>query len=94
MSLRRLHSVNINGGFYHPGVLYDHRIKMEVGNAYIACFHDNYPHLSTTTAVAKKAKVGHTYASQVIQEFLLTGTLIVPEIIKQQDLMNECLGSI
>jgi hypothetical protein len=37
-----------------------------------------------TTAVAKKAKVGSTYASQVIQEFLLTGTLIDPEIIKQQ----------
>jgi hypothetical protein len=87
MSLRRLHGltfVNRNGGFYHPGVLYNHRIKMEVGHAYITCFCDNYPHLPMTKAVAKKAKVGRTYASVVIEELLRTGTLIDPEIIKQQ----------
>jgi hypothetical protein len=82
--LHGLTFVNINGGFYHSGVLYDHQIKIEVGHAYIACFHDNYPHLPMATSVAKKVKVGCTYASQVIQEFLLTGTLIDPEIIKKQ----------
>jgi hypothetical protein len=77
MSVRRLHGLNFvngNGGLYHPGV-----------HAYIACFHHDYPYLPMTTAVAKKAKVCRTFASQVIQEFLLsTGTLIDPEIIKQQ----------
>jgi hypothetical protein len=57
---------------------------MEVGHAYIACFHDNYPHLPTAKAVAKLAKVGRTYASLVIEELLRTGTIIDPEIIKEQ----------
>jgi hypothetical protein len=80
MSLRRLHGltfVNRNGGFYHPG-------KMEVGHAYIALYHDNYPHLHTAKAVAKLAKVGCSYASLVIEELLHTGTIIDPEIIKEQ----------
>jgi hypothetical protein len=56
---------------------------MEVEHAYIALFHDKYPHLPTSKAVAKLAKVGHhTYASLVIKELLGTGTIIDPEITK------------
>jgi transposase len=86
MSGRRVHGltlVNRNGGFYHPGVLYDHRIKMEVGHAYISIFQENYPTPPTIKAVAEKARVGRTYATQVIEELLATGTLIDPRIIKQ-----------
>jgi hypothetical protein len=66
---------------------------MEVGHAYIACFHDSYPHLPTTTAATKKAKVGCTYASQVIQEFILTGTFLTLRSSNNNDLTNEWVGS-
>jgi hypothetical protein len=81
MSLHRLHGltfVNRNGGFYHPGVLYNHQ---KVGHA---LYHDNYPVMPSINAVAKKAKVSRMYASLVIEELHLTGTLIDPKIIKEQ----------
>ena len=78
--------VNSNGGFYHPGRLYDLRTKMHVGHAYVSLFQENYPIRPSIRAVAKKAKVDRAYASKVIDELVLTGTLIDPDTIKQQRL--------
>jgi transposase len=79
-----LNLVNNNAGLYHPGRMYDFRIKMDVGRAYVALFQENYPTRPSILAVAKKAKVGWDYASKVVDELVLTGTLIDPDIVQQQ----------
>jgi transposase len=89
MSARRVHGMtlmNRNAGYYHPGQMYDHRIKMEVGQAYIALFQEHHPTRPSTRAVAEKARVDKRYASKVIEELVRTGTLTDPEILKQQRL--------
>jgi hypothetical protein len=63
--------------------MYDHRIKIEVGEAYVSLFHDNYPTRPSTRALAKKAKVDKGYAKNVIEELVETETLMDPEILKQ-----------
>jgi transposase len=86
MSGRCVHGLtltNKNAGSYHPGRMYDHRIKIEVGEAYISLFHENHPARPSTRAVARKAKVDKGYAKKVIEELLETGTLLDPEILKQ-----------
>jgi transposase len=89
MTGRRMHGltlINANGGFYHPGRMYDLRTKLEVGQVYVSLFAENYPTRPSIRAVAKEAKVERTYASKVVEEFVLTGTLIDPETIKQERL--------
>jgi hypothetical protein len=79
MSARRVHGMtlmNRNAGYYHPGQMYDHRIKMEVGQAYIALFQEHHPTRPSTRAVAEKARVDKRYASKVIEELVRTGTLM------------------
>jgi hypothetical protein len=89
MSARRVHGmilINNNAGYYHPGQMYDHRMKMQVGQAYIALFQEHHPTRPSTRAVAAKAGVEKGYASKVIQELVTTGTLTDPEILKQRRL--------
>ncbi len=70
--------------FFFSGDIYDYRMKISVGRAYIQLFSDCFPASPTIASVAAKAKVSRTYASKVVSELLLTGTLVNPEIIKQQ----------
>ena len=79
-----LTSVNLNVGIYHPGRMYDFRTKMDVGRAYIALCQELHPIRPSIIDVARKAKVGWEYASRVVEELVRTGTLIDPEILKQQ----------
>jgi hypothetical protein len=87
MATRRVHGmtlVNRNGGYCHPGEMYTHRTKMEVGQAYMALFVELFLTRPSTRAVATKAKVRKGYASKVIEELVRTGTLVDPEILKQK----------
>jgi hypothetical protein len=89
MSERRVHGltlVNGNGGFCHPGCMCDLQTKMNVGQAHVSLFQENYPTRPSIRAVAKKAKVGKRHALKVIDELVLTGTLIHPDTMKQDRL--------
>jgi hypothetical protein len=94
MSARRVHGmtlvnrslVNRSAGYYHPGQMYDHRIKMEVGQAYISLFQKHFSTCPSTRAVAAKARVEKGYASKVIEELVQSRTLMDPEILKQRQL--------
>jgi hypothetical protein len=94
MSERRVHGltlVNGSGGFCHPGRTYDLRTKMNVGQAYVSLFQENYPTRTSFRAAAKKAKVGKRHALKVIDELVLTGTLIDPDTMKQDRLDEKVL---
>jgi hypothetical protein len=89
MSERRVDGltlVNGNGGFCHPGRMRDLRTKMNVGQAHVSLFQENHPTRPSIRAVAKKAKVGKRHALKVIDELVLTGTLIDSDTMKQDRL--------
>jgi hypothetical protein len=59
---------------------------MNVSQAYVSLFQENYPTRPSIRAVAKKAKVGKRCALKVIDELVLAGTLIDPDTMKQDRL--------
>jgi hypothetical protein len=58
----------------------------DIGQAHVSLFQENHPTRPSIRAVAKKTKVGKRHALKVIDELVLTGTLIDPDTMKQDPL--------
>jgi hypothetical protein len=75
---------NSNGGYYHPGTMYDLPKKTEVADIYMEMYWRLYPVKPSRERVAAEARVSPYYAEIVIRELTETGHVVDPEILKQQ----------
>ncbi len=75
---------NSNGGYYHPGTMYDLPKKTEVADIYMEMYWELYPMKPSRERVAAKARVSPSYAETVIRELTETGHVLDPEELKLQ----------
>ena len=73
---------NQNGGYYHPGTMYDFAKKTEVAAIYMEMYWSMYPMKPSRERVAAKARVSPSYAETVIRELTETGHVLDPEELK------------
>jgi hypothetical protein len=73
---------NANGGFFHPGTMYDLPKKMEVSEIYIAMCWDEYPMKPSRERVAAKARVSPSFAEKIMRELAETGHVLDPDLLK------------
>jgi hypothetical protein len=74
---------NQNGGYYHPGTMYNLPKKMEVAEIYIHMYWTMFPVKPSRECVAAEAGVSPYYIERVIQEMLEIGEVLDPEILKE-----------
>lgn len=82
---------NENGGFYTPGRQYDLAKKLEVFQVYCSLIEDDFPERPSVRIVAKKARVGPTFAHNIIKEIDRYGGVFDPMDIKEHQ-KSERLG--
>ena len=73
---------NRNGGYYHPGTMYDLPKKMEVADIYIEMYWELFPLQPSRRRVAEKARVSPSFAERVIRELTESGNVLDPESMK------------
>jgi hypothetical protein len=73
---------NENGGYYHPGTMYDLPKKMEVADIYIEMYWELFPLQPSRRRVAAKARVSPSFAERVIRELTENGHVLDPESMK------------
>jgi hypothetical protein len=79
---------NQNGGYYHPGTMYDFPKKMEVADIYIDMYWSIFPVKPSRERVAAEAQVSPYYAERVIWELSETGEVLDPEILRKARTMS------
>jgi hypothetical protein len=84
---------NQNGGYFHPGRIYDLPKKMEVAEIYIEMFWSMYPEKPSRECVAVRARVSPSFAEKVMKELAETGHVLDPEWIKQSWNKSRGIGS-
>ena len=82
---------NENGGFYTPGRQYDLAKKLEVFQVYCNLVEEDFPERPSVRVVAKQARVGPTFAHQIIKEIDRYGGVLDPMDLKEHQ-KNERLG--
>ena len=73
---------NQNGGYFHPGGMYDLPKKMEVAAIYVELYWTMFPEKPTCRCLAAKARVGVKYAFKIIKELSNTGHVLDPQVLK------------
>ena len=74
---------NENGGFYTPGKNYDLTKKLEVYQCYCEMIIESFPERPSVRELAKVARVGPTFAHQIIKEVDQYGGVLDPKDIRQ-----------
>lgn len=82
---------NENGRFYTPGRQYDLAKKLEVFQVYCTLVQEDFPERPSVRVVAKQARVGPTFAHNIIKEIDRYGGVIDPLDLKEHQ-RNERLG--
>jgi hypothetical protein len=73
---------NQNGGFFHPGTMYDLPKKMDVAETYIDMCWTMFPDKPSRERVAEKARVSPSFAEKVMKEISESGHVLDPQLVK------------
>ena len=74
---------NKNGGYYSPGRTYDLTKKLEVYDIYCKMADESFPEKPSVRRLAERARVGTTFAHQIIKECDEYGGVLDPKDIQQ-----------
>ena len=74
---------NENGGYYHPGAMYDLPKKLEIAEIYIDMYWTMFPVKPSRERVGARAHVSPSFAERVIRELSETGGVLDPELLKK-----------
>jgi hypothetical protein len=81
---------NKNGGLYRPGKTYDIEKNIFVGMTYMQMLDEDLPagQNPTAAALARRMKVSWDYASKIVTEIQIRGTILPPDM-STRDIIEE-----
>jgi transposase len=87
---------NKNGGLYRPGKTYDIEKKVFVGMTYMQMLEEDLPagEGPTAAALARRTKVSWDYASKIVTEIEIRGTIIPPDMSRKDKHIKRGVGSL